>query len=230
MADGSYRYDLDTTQLPNGNYTFQSKVYDTAGNSAYSTEVVVSIANTRASTLATFSVPNLDEATESSIAVAGNCSEGVTGQQAEIPSALSDRTLVASIGFSAKCTDKGGTAEVSIDLGKKYENMDDLKIYKDQSNGSTEDITMSTTIENRSVGDKTTTYVLYSVKDGAVDDTDGSEDGNVIDPVYVIDVSGESQNKAIHIVIAVIISLLSMVGVAFVARAYLKRKNQQYYE
>lgn len=225
---GTYRYDFNTAQQPNGNYMIQAKAVDTSGVTAYSTEVPVSITNTHTSTAATFTVPNSDKTTESSVAVAGNCSENVSGQQAEVPSSLSDRTIVASIGFSAKCTDKGGTAEVSINLGKKYENADDLKVFKDQSSGSAEDITIRTTIENRTVGEQTTTFVIYTVKDGSTDDIDGTEDGSVMDPVYVLDVSGESHASAVQVTIAIVASLISVVVIALVAKAYLNRNNQQY--
>lgn len=216
-------------QLANGEYNIQAKAYDTAGNIAYSADTSVTIANTRTTTATAFTVPNVDSAAKSSVEVGGDCSKDVTAQEVTVPSKIDSKALITALGFSAKCSNKGGKAQLKIDLGKQY-TPSDLKVYKDQNNGTIQDVTIDTTIENRTVGGKTSTIVAYDTKEGGLGDSDGIENGTIIDPIYIVNsAAAKSKNTVAYVIVAIIGSVAGVVAIAFAARAYLRKKNEQYY-
>ncbi len=185
-----YAYDWDTTAVTNGAYSLTAKAYDAADNVSQSSAVAVTVTN---DTPATFTVTNKDGVTQSSVKLSGTCTTSTAGSAATTPTQFADKTVLTAVDFTAGCSVAGGSAQVAIDLGKQY-TPGNLKVYKDQSDKTIKDITADATIENRTVGSKTTTFVIYTVKDGAAGDTDGAANSSIDDPVYVLDASTTTSN------------------------------------
>lgn len=223
-----YSFTWDTTVATNGNYALTAKGYDAAGNVAQSSAVAVTVANGAPTT---FTVGNKDGVTQSSITLGGTCTTNAEGSVASVPSQFNNKTVVSAIDFSAACSVAGGTAQVTIDLGKKYETLSALKVHKDQSDKTIKDITSEVTIENRTIGDKTTTYVVYSVKDGEAGDTDGAVNSNVDDPVYVLDESTTVPNTPAELAETGIklFGLVSLISLLVAAAIQVMNRDKRFY-
>ncbi|MFZ1258306.1 MAG: Ig-like domain-containing protein [Candidatus Saccharimonas sp.] len=177
-----------TSQWGAGSYTVTARAYDAADNTTTSTGVVVTVNSTPPQTPPTsFNVTNAD-GTSTKVSLAGTCSALDLSGPATPPSTLDKTQLVAGFGFTTSCTQAGGSATVTVDLGKQYTSSQ-LKVYKDKSDGTTGDVTSSVTFTDATVNGVTTTVMHYTVTDGDTGDLDGTTNSKVVDPVYVLDTS-----------------------------------------
>lgn len=182
-----YSFAWDTTSVANGVYNVRATAYDAASNSASSAYASITVANTSETpTVSTtkFAAPYKDN-TATSVSLTGLCSVSDAGSTTTIPGAIDDTKLISAFAFTVNCSSNGATLQVEADLGKQLA-IDKLTVYKNQSDGSVKDVTSKVTITDRQVEGVTHTVITYSVIDGSVDDTDGTVNGVIVDPVYVM--------------------------------------------
>ncbi len=222
-ATSSYSLTIDTTALANGPYYVQFQAADAAHPS---TPATTSIIKLNVNNVSAFSAPNSDDAT-SSVSLSGTCNTISSSSTPSLHASLSAAQLLTSFAFTTGCSANGGSATVTTDLGAQY-NASQLKVYKDQSNGSLKDVTAEVTIKNQNVGGVSHTFVIYTVADGSTGDVDGKVDGKIVDPVYILDSSlgatsttstsqgalaSTGTNIAIFILVAT--SVIALSGVVF---------------
>lgn len=187
-----YSYSWDTTASAGGDVTLTAWAYDAAGNHSTSAEVTVSVNNTVVTPPVesehAFTVPNKDGAT-SSVTLSGVC-DAVTTSNAlsTTPQNVDSKQLVTSFGFTSDCASNGGSVVVVVDLGKHYDTAT-LRVFKEQSDGTVKDITELATFGSVDVDGVTHTTITYSVVDGGDWDKDGSINGTIVDPIYIVDTS-----------------------------------------
>ena len=189
-----YAVTWNTTSATNGSYQLTAKAYDAAGNTTTSTVVTVTVSNTGpvVPPKTSFSVPNKDGST-TTINLTGSCSAiSSSGAVSTLPSSIDSSKLLTSLGFTSTCPSAGGSTNVTVDLGKKYP-IATLQILKTQSDGTLKDITSSVTITDQTVSGAVHTIITFSVTDGTANDSDGTSDSKIVDPVFVL---GSSQSGA----------------------------------
>ncbi len=223
-----YAYSWDTTAATNGAYSLTAKAYDAATNVTQSAAVAVTVTNDAP---ATFTVANKDGVTESSVKLSGTCTQNPAGTAAATPTQFAGKTVVTSIGFTVSCSASGGSAVVTIDLGKKYETLSALKVHKDQSDNTIKDITSEATIEDRTVGNKTTTFVTYTVVDGSTGDGDGTANSAIEDPVYVLDETTTTPNTPAELAKTGIklLGLVSIVALLVAVALEVTNRDKRFY-
>lgn len=209
-----YSYLWDTFGSALGTHTIQVRAYDAKGNMAEGAATNTYVNNTDDAnvpdvnidkTETTVKIANPDQQTTSTVSASGSCGKSISGEKADIPDSLKGSDVVTSISFAASCSEKKGSAEISIDLGRKFDDLSKLKIYKDQKDGNIKNITAEAKLENR-IGDGViTTHVVYNVADGAEGDTDGQADGFIVDPIYVVSDTPIDFMAIIGIVVSVIL-------------------------
>ena len=186
---GPYAFASQISTIANGTYSLVAKAYDAAGNIGTSSPVTVTVqnatpANPPSNGKTSFTVPSSDGAA-TTVSLSGNCSTVSASSAATAPSSLNSAQLLAGFGFTSTCAAAGSSATVSVDLGAKYDTTK-LTVYKDQADGSLKNITSTSTFTDQTVSGAVHTFVTYSITDGAKDDTDGSADGKIVDPVYIL--------------------------------------------
>ena len=94
-------------------------------------------------------------------------------------------TIVGGLGYNLECNSPGGTSTATITLGRHFEDLSKLRIYKKTGSANLQDITNQVTIENRESETGTLTSIEYTLVDGAAFDEDGVANGTIVDPLYI---------------------------------------------
>lgn len=92
-----------------------------------------------------------------------------------------DVTILGGLDFTLRCT-AAGTTTINYTLGSKAPDTSKLRVYKyNPSTNQTTDITAQvtfTTVNNKTV-------LSYNLTDGGALDQDGTENGTIVDPIYI---------------------------------------------
>ena len=105
-----------------------------------------------------------------------------------------DATVLGGLDFSLKCNNTGKDARVSLALSQLTDNektlqTDDLRVYKQTKDGKVTDITNQVQITDSMVDGENRTVLSYSLTDGGPLDDDGEVNGEIVDPIYLVDTS-----------------------------------------
>jgi photosystem II stability/assembly factor-like uncharacterized protein len=94
-------------------------------------------------------------------------------------------SLLGGVGFTIDCTVVGGSVQLTITLGLRYEDASELQIYKtNPGTGKLENVTAQVVIENIDDGSSRTT-IRYTLEDGGAFDEDQTVNGTIVDPIYI---------------------------------------------
>lgn len=115
------------------------------------------------------------------IATAGLCNYTFSGESVGLNGVVlpKDVKIFGGVTYKLVCAAIGQDAIVKIVLGKYFEDLTKLKVYKGSTN--LEDITGKMTISN--VDSKTT--IVYKLVDGLDFDEDGEGNKEIIDPIFI---------------------------------------------
>ena len=103
-----------------------------------------------------------------------------------------DATVLGGLDFSLKCNNNGKDARVSLALSQLTDNektlqTDGLRVYKQTKDGKVTDITNQVQITDSMVDGENRTVLSYSLTDGGPLDDDGEVNGEIVDPIYLVD-------------------------------------------
>ena len=170
-----------TTTRTNGSANLTAVAYDAAGNHTTSAAVPVTIDNPTQAAPVTFTVPG----TESTIdfSATGSCAATSATSEAKTATAEVTGSVLAGAGFSLNCSSPGASAQVTINLGKVYDNAK-IRVFK-QVAGQTSDVSGDVTVQDVDVAGKPVTTIMYTLVDGGFGDDDKAANGKIVDPVFV---------------------------------------------
>lgn len=112
-----------------------------------------------------------------------------------------DATVLGGLDFSLKCNTAGKDARVSLALSQLTDNEktlqpDGLRVYKQTKDGKVTDITNQVQITDSMVDGENRTVLSYSLTDGGPLDDDGEVNGEIVDPIYLVDTAEKAAATA----------------------------------
>ncbi len=106
-------------------------------------------------------------------------------------------TTLGGLDFTLECTTPGTEAAVSLTLGQALTNLTGVRVYKKTESGTTSDITSRVSIANENTSEGLRTVVRYGLADGGTLDDDGTVNGSISDPIYVVLPSDSTEGVAL---------------------------------
>jgi hypothetical protein len=104
---------------------------------------------------------------------------------------------LGGLAFVLNCAATGGEAKVTFTLGGIIADLSKVKIYKQNSLGVSRDITNQVNLSNKSTDGHT--VVSYALKDGQSLDDDGTANGSISDPIYIVTPASVPTNAPVSI-------------------------------
>lgn len=183
-SEAPYVFEVDPAALEDDTeYEFTAVAYDTAELTGED-YVTVKVKHADVPKPATEKTFLGYDGNTAKISLEGDCVDGFSASSIATSTLAgifeNNEKLLLGANFSAKCSSEEEGVNVTIDLGKKYEE-DSMGIFKINSEGSVVDYTDSIDIDNSGA----TTILQYSIVDGDELDSDSAVNSAIQDPIII---------------------------------------------